>query len=75
MVFDPEETGKLLLSYNPLTQKNPDKYLVKQPVPGTQPPPLAAPAGTMPAAGNGPLASMGNKPQSLSTPAAPQLTM
>lgn len=28
-IFDPEETGKLLLSNNPLTQKNVDKYTAK----------------------------------------------
>lgn len=61
-VFDPKETGKLLLKHNPLTQKQPDKYLVKQPPPGTIPPPMnGAPGIGMPNAGNSPLAAMANK--------------
>lgn len=66
MVFDPEEVGRLLLKNNPMTKKDPDKYLVKQPVPGTMPPPMMGPDGQpmggLPAAGNGPLAAMGKKP-------------
>ncbi len=42
-VFDPEETGKLLLAHNPLTKHNPDQYLAKQPQPGMQPPPVQPP--------------------------------
>lgn len=55
-VFDPEETGRLLLSSNPSTRRNPDKYIAKQPVQSTDP---ANPV--MPAAGNGPLATLGKK--------------
>lgn len=63
MVFNPEETGRLLLRNNPLTKKDPDKYIVKQPTPGMAPPPMG-PDGQpmMPQAGNGPLAAMGKKP-------------
>lgn len=61
-VFDPEETGKLLLKNNPLTKKNPDKYIVKQPAPGSMPPPQPG----MPQAGNAPLNSMSAKPSPLS---------
>lgn len=57
-VFDPEETGRLLLNSNKSTQKDPDKFIAK--------PPAAAPVSplgpdgqpTMPAAGNSPLTSM-----------------
>lgn len=52
-VFDPEETGKLLLSVNPHTEKDVEKYISKsigQPNP-LQPNPNAA----GPAAGNAPL--------------------
>ncbi len=79
-VFDPEETGKMLLKNNPLTKSDPDKYLVKQAPPGTmppqpmpgQPPQGGAPQGAMPASGNSPLASaMGGAPSPLSTPATP----
>ncbi len=53
-VFDPEETGKLLLNSNKSTRKDPEKYLAK---------PQQAQAGqsgvpSMPSAGNSPLASM-----------------
>ncbi len=74
MIFDPEETGRLLLTHNPLTNKDPDKYLVKQPAPGAMPPPNPA----MPAAGNAPLNAMGGKPAtpsplSTAAPALPTL--
>lgn len=74
MVFDPEETAKLLLKYNPVTKKDVDKYLAKQPQPGQQPPmmgPNGQPMqnGAMPAAGNSPLKSMmGKNPLSTATP-------
>jgi hypothetical protein len=58
-VFDPVETGKLLLGANPTTKKNVEKYLVKQPV--VPPNPMMGAPGQMPAAGNGPLAAMGKK--------------
>ena len=73
-MFDPEETAKFLLTHSPLTNKEPDKYLAKQPSPGAMPPPQQP---GMPAAGNGPLASMGGKPSTLSptgaSPALPSL--
>jgi hypothetical protein len=58
-VFDPEETGKLLLKNNPMTRKDPDQYLAKQPQPGAMPP-----MGSMPAAGNSPLQAIGKSPLS-----------
>lgn len=68
LVFEPEQVGKLLLSNNPLTKTDPERYLVKAPPPGSVP----APVEGMPQAGNSPLNAMGGKP--LSTPAAlPQL--
>jgi hypothetical protein len=67
-VFDPEETGKLLLMNNPITKKDPDKYVAKQPQSGSMQPPQMgpdgkpiAPTGTMPQAGNGPLNAMNKK--------------
>lgn len=60
-VFDPEETGRLLLNSNKSTQKDPDKFIAKPPVA-----PQVAPLGpdgqpqAMPAAGNSPLASVNN---------------
>lgn len=62
-VFDPKETGKLLLGSNITTKKDPDRFLAKEP-------PMGAPAmnpdgtpanGGMPAAGNGALASVMKK--------------
>lgn len=72
MVFDPEETARLLLSSNPRTKTDPDKYLVKQPAQGMAPPPPGQPGGqpAMPGAGNSPLAAVGKKPNPLSTGAA-----
>lgn len=58
MVFDPEETGKLLLSNNPTTKKDPEKYLAKQPTPGQMPP---QDPNAMPTAGNSPLNAMSSK--------------
>lgn len=61
-VFDPEETGKLLLMNNPVTKKDPDKYIAKQPTPGALPP--VDPNGTpsaLPNAGNSPLNAVGKK--------------
>lgn len=61
-MFDPEETAKLLLVSSPLTKKDPDKYLAKQPAPGTMPmqPPQQGQPG-MPSAGNSPLNAMASK--------------
>jgi len=58
-VFDPEETGKLLLGANPTTKKNVDKYLAKQPSPEQ----IQAQTMTnsMPNAGNSPLNAIGAK--------------
>ena len=82
MVFDPEETGRLLLQHNPLTMKDPDKYIAKQqpqqvppngqPQPGqeTQPGMPSPPKPVLPNSGNSPLAAMAGKsfPTQLSTP-------
>lgn len=65
-VFDPMETGKLILRSNKSTQNNIDKYIVKQPQPGQMMDPNMM--GSMPAAGNGPLASLtGKNPLSTSS--------
>lgn len=70
-MFDPEETAKFLLNNNPLTKKDPDKYLAKQPSPGSMPPQQP---GAMPGAGNSPLQAMGGKPSPLSpNPATPAI--
>ena len=66
-IFDPEETGQLLLTNNPLTQKNPDKYKAKAPPTPLMPLPGEEPG--MPAAGNSPLKSAMGK-QGLSTGAS-----
>lgn len=58
-IFDPEETGKFLLQHNPLTKKDPDKYMAKQPAPGQMPPMTP---GEMPSSGNSPLKSLGASP-------------
>lgn len=55
-IFDPQETGKLLLGANPTTKKNVDKYLAKQPSPEQM-----AMESSMPNAGNSPLNAMGKK--------------
>lgn len=77
-VFDPEETGKLLLSNNPLTKREPDKYLTKQPSPQEQAQQMQMgqpQPGAMPNAGNSPLNAMGKKsPMQMSpTPALPSV--
>ncbi len=67
-IFDPQETGKLLLLNNPYTKKDPDKFMAKQAMP-TDPLAMAtqmaagqAPQGnTMPQAGNGPLQALSGK--------------
>ncbi len=58
-VFDPKETGKLLLGANPTTKKDVDKYLTKEPPMGSMPP--IDPETGMPSAGNSPLASVMKK--------------
>lgn len=64
-MFDPEETAKLLLTSNPNTKQDPDKYLAKQPQPGSQMPLQQAGMpqgqGQMPNAANSPLKAMGGK--------------
>lgn len=65
-VFDPEETGRLLLSSNPSTRRDPDKYIAKQPAPGAVNP-------AMPAEGNAPLAALGKKSPLSPDQAAPAL--
>ena len=64
MVFDPEETGKLLLANNPMTKNKPEQYLAKQ-----APQQPQQPQQTMPQAGNAPLNAMKSK-SPLSTPTA-----
>lgn len=68
-MFDPEETAKFLLQNNPLTKRDPDKYIAKQPSPGQQPPQPGMPPQKpgMPQAGNSPLSSMRSQPSPLST--------
>lgn len=56
-IFNPMETGKLLLQANKATKKNPDKYMAQSPTPA---PSMASQS--LPAAGNGPLAALGAKP-------------
>ncbi len=48
-VFDPEETGKLLLNTNPTTRKDPDKFVAKQPQqnPAVPPPPTTPNTGVL----------------------------
>lgn len=65
-IFDPMETGKLLLGANPITRSDIDKYEAKQPQPGSMPAPgmpgqpPGAP-GAMPNAGNAPLNAVAKK--------------
>lgn len=65
-MFDPEEVAKFLLQNNPITKKDPDKYVAKQPAPGAAMPldasgmPLGQ--GQMPQAGNSPLNAVKSKP-------------
>ncbi len=74
-----EEALKLLLNTNRSTQKDPDKFIMKQPDPGQMPPPGQMPGqegqvpGQMPQAGNGPLAAMGKKSPLSTTSTTPQL--
>jgi len=70
-IFDPEETGKILLASSPSTKSDPDKFLVKKPSPEQQQmmqmqqesgqsasgASLPKPAG-LPNSGNGPLKAM-----------------
>lgn len=63
-MFDPEETGKLLLHTNPTTKRDVDKYAAKQPDAAQQAMQQSqsmAQPGKMPQAGNAPLNSMGKK--------------
>lgn len=69
-VFDPEETGKLLLGANPTTKSDPEKYLAKQPPPGTMPPPEQ---GGMPNAGNAPLNAVKSPLKQSTAPTLPTL--
>jgi hypothetical protein len=68
-IFDPQETGKLLLGANPTTKKNVDKYLAKQPSPEQL---AMEQANGMPNAGNSPLNAMGKNTLS-PTSASPAL--
>lgn len=60
-MFDPEATAKLLLNSDPRTKKDPDKYVAKQPSPGSPQSgmPQQPQQGQMPASGNSPLAAAG----------------
>lgn len=76
-VFDPEETGKLLLMNNPATKKDPEKYLAKKPQASMVPPqmgpdgmPMQTNTNAMPQAGNSPLQALGKKASS-SAPSSP----
>lgn len=74
-MFDPEEVAKFLLQNNPITKKDPDKYVAKQPAPGQMPPQEAGMApgqGQMPSAGNSPLNAM-KKPGAQTTASQPAL--
>ncbi len=68
--FDPMESAKLLLSHNPTTMKDVDKYLAKPQQPQVQP---VDPATGMPAAGNSPLNAMASKSPLSPTGQAPVL--
>lgn len=64
-IFDPEETGKLLLKSSPSTKNDMDKYITQQPTPEQQAQEMQMQAlqgqggqNSKPAAGNGPLASL-----------------
>lgn len=70
-IFDPEETGRLLLKSNPGTKSDVDKYLVKQPPQGMGQPPQQGMPQQMPQAGNGPLASTGKSQLSPLQPSNP----
>jgi hypothetical protein len=72
-VYDPEETGKFLLSTNPTTKKDPDKFISKGNPNPNDPMQMATMMaqgqGQMPASGNSPLNQMGGKtplPQNMS---------
>lgn len=65
-MFDPEATARLLLTSNPRTRKDPDRYVAKQPTPGMEQGPMSqqpvqtttpGQPGLMPKAGNSPLGS------------------
>jgi hypothetical protein len=61
-MYDPEAVARFLLSNNPMTKKDPDKFIGKQPNPSIQNPATRAP-GQMPSAGNSPLqAATGQNP-------------
>ncbi len=61
-IFDPQETGKVLLNNNPILKKDSEKYLVKAPVvPPQMPPDQMGGGAPMPSAGNSPLNAMGKK--------------
>ncbi len=60
-VFDPIETGKLLLKSNKSTKSDPDKFIAKQPEPGQMPMDPSMMGGGMPNSGNSPLQAMSKK--------------
>lgn len=69
-VFDPIETGKLLLSHNPTTMKDIDKYIAKPAPQQVQP---VDPKTGLPASGNSPLAALANKSPLSPTSQAPAI--
>lgn len=77
-IFDSEETGKLLLTNNPLMQKDPDKYIAKKPSPEelqAQQLQQQTPNG-MPNAGNSPLQAVkGKNPVNALSPTSPVAAM
>jgi hypothetical protein len=63
-MYDPEATAKFLLGNNPMTKKDPDKYLAKQQAASPQPMQGLMPgqaSGAMPNAGNSPLGAMAGR--------------
>lgn len=85
-VFDPEETAKLLLSNNPLTNKDPEKYLTQQPTPEQiaqqmsmaglpTPDGSSGMPNTMPGAGNSPLNAVSKSPLSPTSATPPMAAL
>jgi hypothetical protein len=72
-MFDSEETARLLVTHNPVMNKDADKYIAKKPT--LQQQSTAQPQGGMPNSGNSPLNSMmGKNPLNKQlSPVAPQV--
>lgn len=67
-----EEIYKILLSTDPTTKKDPDKYMAPQPTPGAAPM-MPGMEGELPQAGNSPLNAMGGKKQMSTAGSGPSL--